>query len=477
MAVSGQHNDERGNAVSALSARFGEALSTAEAVRRAHGHDESYHPAALPDAVLLAKRRDDVIDAVRLCHEHRLPIVAYGTGTGLEGSVNAFYGGLSIDLSGMNQILRVSQEDQDCTVEAGVTRKQLNSYLRDTGLFFPIDPGVDASIGGMTATRASGTNAVRYGTMRDNVIALTAVLADGRVIKTANRARKSAAGYDLTKLFVGSEGTFGIITDITLRLHGVPEAISVAICAFPSIAAAIETVVTTIQAGIPVARVEFLDEAQVAASNRFSGLSLKETPTLFFEFHGSQISATEQAESVRMIALDAGGEDFDWATEPDRRVALWRARHDALYACKAMRPGAVIWATDVCVPISHLAECLIKTKEDIVASGLAAPIVGHVGDGNFHVQFVLDPERPEEFAIAKAVNSRMIERAIAFEGTSTGEHGVGVGKIGYMDAEHGDAIDVMWQLKRALDPRNILNPGKILPVHAGSKDRDSSDLD
>jgi D-lactate dehydrogenase (cytochrome) len=467
MAVSSQHMVERKSALNALAVRFGEALSTAEAVRSAHGHDESYHPVGLPDAVLLAKSRDDVVDAVRLCQEHRLPIVAYGTGTGLEGSVNAAYGGLSIDLSGMNQILRVSQEDQDCTVEAGVTRKQLNSYLRDTGLFFPIDPGVDASIGGMTATRASGTNAVRYGTMRDNVVALTAVLADGRLIKTASRARKSAAGYDLTRLFVGSEGTLGIITDITLRLHGVPEATSAAICAFPSIAAAIDTVVTTIQAGIPVARVEFLDEVQVAACNRFSGLSLKETPTLFFEFHGSQASAAEQAESVRIIALDAGGEDFDWAAEPDRRAALWRARHDALYASKAMRPGAVIWATDVCVPISHLAECLIKTKEDIVASGLVAPIVGHVGDGNFHVQFVLNPKRPEEFTTAKAVNSRMIERAIAFEGTSTGEHGVGVGKIGYMDAEHGDAIEVMWQLKRALDPRNILNPGKILPVRAG----------
>ena len=467
MALMSQHNDGRGNALNALSARFGESLSTAAAMRHSHGHDESYHPAALPDAVLLAKRRDDVIDAVRLCHEHKLPIVAYGMGTGLEGSVNPVYGGLSIDLSGMNQILRVSQEDQDCTVEAGVTRKQLNSYLRDTGLFFPIDPGADASIGGLTATRASGTNAVRYGTMRDNVIALTAVLADGRVIKTANRARKSAAGYDLTRLFVGSEGTFGIITDITLRLHGIPEAISAAICAFPSIPAAIETVVTTIQAGIPVARVEFLDEAQIAACNRFSGLSLKETPTLFFEFHGSKASAAEQAESVRMIALDAGGEDFDWAAEPDRRAALWRARHDALYASKAMRPGAVVWATDVCVPISHLAGCLIQTKEDIVASGLAAPIVGHVGDGNFHVQFVLDPERPEEWAIAKAVSSRMIERAIAFEGTSTGEHGVGIGKIGYMEAEHGAAVDVMWQLKNALDPRNILNPGKILPAHAG----------
>ncbi|QQN62282.1 FAD-binding protein [Bradyrhizobium diazoefficiens] len=467
MAVASQHNDERKYALSALAARFGEALSTAEAVRSVHGHDESYHPAGLPDAVLLAKTRYDVIEAVRLCHEHRLPIVAYGTGTGLEGSVNAVCGGLSIDLSGMNQILRVSQEDQDCTVEAGVTRKQLNSYLRDTGLFFPIDPGVDASIGGMTATRASGTNAVRYGTMRDNVIALTAVVADGRLIKTANRARKSAAGYDLTRLFVGSEGTFGIITDVTLRLHGVPEAISAAICAFPSVAAAIETVVTTIQAGIPVARVEFLDEAQVAACNRFSGLSLKETPTLFFEFHGSQASAAEQAESVRMIALDAGGADFDWAAEPDRRAMLWRARHDALYASKAMRPGALVWATDVCVPISSLAECLIRTKEDIVGSGLTAPIVGHVGDGNFHVQFILDPERPEEFALAKAVNSRMIERAIAFEGTSTGEHGVGVGKIDYMEAEHGDAIDIMWQLKRALDPQNILNPGKILPVRAG----------
>ena len=467
MGISGQNDGGKRSALSALASRFGDALSMGEAVRQAHGHDESYHPAALPDAVLFAKTRDDVVDAVRLCHEHRLPIIAYGTGTGLEGHVSAVHGGLSIDLSEMNQILRVSPEDMDCTIEAGVTRLQLNSHLRDTGLFFPIDPGVDASIGGMTATRASGTNAVRYGTMRENVIALTAILADGRVIKTANRARKSAAGYDLTKLFVGSEGTLGIITDITLRLHGIPEAISSAICTFPSIAAAMETVITTIQAGIPVARVEFLDEVQVAACNRFSGLSLKETPTLFFEFHGSHASVGEQAESVQTIALGAGGENFDWATDPERRASLWRARHDALYASKALRPGAVVWATDVCVPISHLGECLIKTKEDIAASGLTAPIVGHVGDGNFHVTFVLDPERPAEFAIAKEVNSRMVERAIALEGTSTGEHGVGVGKIGYMDAEHGDAIDVMWQLKQALDPRNLLNPGKILPVRGG----------
>jgi len=467
MGISGRSDGGKRSALSALASYFGDALSTGDAVRQAHGHDESYHEAALPDAVLFARTRDDVVDAVRLCHEHRLPMIAYGTGTGLEGHVSAIHGGLSIDLSQMNQILRVSPEDMDCTIEAGVTRLQLNSLLRDTGLFFPIDPGVDASIGGMTATRASGTNAVRYGTMRENVIALTAVLADGRVIKTANRARKSAAGYDLTKLFVGSEGTLGIITDITLRLHGIPEAISSAICTFPTIAAAMETVITTIQMGIPVARVEFLDEVQVAACNRFSGLSLKEAPTLFFEFHGSQASVAEQAESVQMVALGAGGEDFDWATDPERRASLWRGRHDALYASKALRPGAVVWATDVCVPISRLGECLIKTKADIVASGLTAPIVGHVGDGNFHVTFVLDPERPDEFAIAKDVNSRMIERAIALEGTSTGEHGVGVGKIGYMNAEHGDAIDVMWQLKQALDPHHLLNPGKVLPPRDG----------
>lgn len=468
MVVLSKQNGWEKRAVEALAARFGEALSASEAIRQAHGHDESYHAAVLPDVVLFAKTREDVVDAVRICHAHELPIIPFGTGTGLEGSVTAVNGGLCIDLSGMDKILRVSQEDQDCTVEAGVTRKQLNNALRDTGLFFPIDPGVDASIGGMTATRASGTNAVRYGTMRDNVIALTVVLADGSVIKTANRARKSSAGYDLTRLFVGSEGTLGIITGVTLRLHGIPEAISVAICSFPNISTAIETVVTVIQAGIPVARVEFLDEVQVAACNRFSGLSLTETPTLFFEFHGSQSSAAEHAESVRAISIDAGGKEFDWATEPERRAALWRARHDALYASKAMRPGALVWATDVCVPISRLAECLIKTKEDIVASGLTAPIVGHVGDGNFHVQFVLDPRLADEFAIAKDVNSRMIERAIAFEGTSTGEHGVGVGKIDYMIAEHGNAVDVMWQIKQTLDPHNLLNPGKILPVRSGS---------
>jgi D-lactate dehydrogenase (cytochrome) len=352
----------------------------------------------------------------------------------------------------------------DVTVEAGVTRKALNEHLRDTGLFFPIDPGADASLGGMTATRASGTNAVRYGTMRENVLALTVVLADGRIIRTARRSRKSAAGYDLTRLFVGSEGTLGVITEVTLRLHGIPEAISAAVVSFPTLDAAVATVIEVIQSSIPVARIELLDDVQMDAVNRYSKLDYAVAPTLFFEFHGTPRGVAEQAEQVRELASGRGGGDFQWATKPEERSKLWQARHDAYYAALALKPGSKGWATDVCVPISRLAECIAETKKDLAASTITAALVGHVGDGNFHLVYLLDPNKPEEVAEASGLNDRMVARALAMEGTCTGEHGVGYGKLGFMQAEHGDAVAVMRQLKVALDPANLMNPGKIVRV-------------
>ena len=376
----------------------------------------------------------------------------------------ALRGGVCIDLSQMNGILEVNSDDLDCRVEAGVTRKQLNEYLRDTGLFFPIDPGADASLGGMAATRASGTNAVRYGTMREVVLGATVVLADGRVIKTGGRARKSSAGYDLTRLLIGSEGTLGVITELQLRLFGIPEAISAAVCSFPTLEGAVNSVILTIQMGIPVARIELLDEVQMDAINRYSKLSYPVQPTLFFEFHGSTHGVEEQAETVGGICGEFGGGDFRWATRQEDRSKLWQARHDAYYACLALRPGAKGWATDVCVPISRLAECLLETRKDIDSEGLLAPIVGHVGDGNFHLVFVLDPDDEDEMARATAVNERMIERALALGGTCTGEHGIGYGKLRHLEAEHGEAVDIMRQVKRALDPRNIMNPGKVVEV-------------
>jgi D-lactate dehydrogenase (cytochrome) len=448
----------------ALRDRYGERLTTALAVREQHGRDESYHRPAAPDAVLFAESTAEVVEAVKLCAAHRVPVIAFGTGTSLEGHVTALHGGLSIDLSRMNRVLRVSPEDLDCTVEPGVTRKQLNEHLRDTGLFFPIDPGANASLGGMAATRASGTNAVRYGTMRENVLALSVVLADGRLIRTARRARKSAAGYDLTRLFVGSEGTLGVITDVTLRLYGIPEAIMAAVCPFPSIADAVDTVILTIQSGVPVARMELLDEVTMRAVNRFSKLDYPETPALFFEFHGTQRGVAEQVEMVKAFAADRGGTEFRWADAPEERSRLWQARHDVHYAAMALRPGARIWATDVCVPISRLAECLLETKQDLLRSGLPANIVGHVGDGNFHVGFIIDPDRPEEVAEASRLNDALVARALAMDGTSTGEHGVGSGKLDFLIAEHGEAVSVMRALKRALDPDGIMNPGKILRI-------------
>ncbi len=445
-----------------LSALLGARLSTSAAVCEQHGHDESYHPTHAPDAVAFPESTEEVAEIVKICARHKRPVIPFGTGTSLEGHVAALHGGVSIDLMRMNEVLEVNAEDLDCRVQAGVTRKQLNEHLRDTGLFFPIDPGADASLGGMAATRASGTNAVRYGTMRENVLGLTVVLADGRVIRTGGRARKSSAGYDLTRLFVGSEGTLGVITEIRLRLYGIPEAISSAVCSFDTLEGAVNTVILTIQSGIPVARIELLDEVQMDAINRYAGFDYPALPTLFFEFHGTKHSVEEQAEMVGEIAKEYGGSDFQWATRPEERSKLWQARHDAYYAALALRPGAKGWATDVCVPISRLAECILETRRDIDDSGLLAPIVGHVGDGNFHVCFILDPDDRQEMARAEALNERMVMRALAMGGTCTGEHGIGTGKMEFLRAEHGEAVSVMRQVKSALDPDNIMNPGKIV---------------
>ncbi|MBV8889753.1 MAG: FAD-binding protein [Alphaproteobacteria bacterium] len=450
--------------LAALRQLLGDRLTTSAAICAQHGKDESYHTPHAPDAVAFALSTEEVAEIVKLCARHRTPVIAFGTGTSLEGHVAALKGGICIDLSQMNRVLRVGAEDLDVTVEAGVTRKQLNEYLRDTGLFFPIDPGADASLGGMAATRASGTNAVRYGTMRENVLSLTVVLADGRVIRTSRRARKSAAGYDLTRLFVGSEGTLGIITEVTLRLYGIPEAISAAVCPFPSIEAAVDTVILTIQSGIPVARIELLDDAQMEAINKYSKLDHQIAPTLFFEFHGSEAGVAEQVAQVRDIAAEHGGADFRWARTQEERSKLWQARHDAYYAALALRPGSKGWATDVCVPISRLAECIADTKRDLSQASVPSALAGHVGDGNFHLIFMIDPARPEEIAEASRLNDRMVERALAMEGTCTGEHGIGYGKMDFLVAEHGEAVEVMRTIKLALDPENLLNPGKIVRI-------------
>ncbi len=450
-------------AIAELRSLLGERLSTSRAVCERHGHDESYHATYPPQAVVFPESTEEVAAIVKVCAAHRVPMIPFGTGTSLEGHVAALAGGVCIDLMRMNQVLEVHAEDLDVVVQPGVTRKQLNEYLRDTGLFFPIDPGADASLGGMAATRASGTNAVRYGTMREAVLALTVVLADGRVIRTGRRARKSSAGYDLTRLFVGSEGTLGVITEITLRLHGIPEAMSSAVCAFETLEGAVNTVILTIQCGVPVARIELLDEVQLDAVNRYSGLDLPVAPTLLLEFHGSEASVAEQAETVGALAAEEGGRDFQWTSNAEERTRLWQARHDAAYAAKGLRPNGQLWATDVCVPISRLAECILETRRDIDESGLIAPIVGHVGDGNFHVAFVLDGDSDEERARAEALNRRMVERALALDGTCTGEHGIGYGKLDFLRAEHGEAVAVMGTLKQALDPLNLMNPGKVVP--------------
>ncbi len=450
--------------VEALRALLGDRLSTSLAVREQHGRDESYHPTQAPDAVAFARSTEEVAEIVKVCAEHKRPVIPFGTGTSLEGHIAALHGGISIDVSQMAEVLEVNAEDLDCRVQAGVTRKQLNEYLRDTGLFFPIDPGADASLGGMTATRASGTNAVRYGTMRENVLGLTAVLADGRIIKTGGRARKSAAGYDLTRLFVGSEGTLCVITEIQLRLYGIPEAISAAVCPYESLEGAVNTVINTIQMGIPVARIELLDEVMLDALNKYSGFDYPVRPTLFFEFHGSAAGVEEQARTVGEISAEWGGGDFRWTAAQEERSRLWQARHDAYYAALALKPGAQGWATDVCVPISRLADCILETKKDIEESGLLAPIVGHVGDGNFHLSFIIDPDDSEEMAKSQEVNDRMVLRALGMGGTCTGEHGIGYGKLDFLTAEHGEAVAVMRQVKQALDPQGIMNPGKVVRI-------------
>lgn len=448
--------------IAELQSLVGERCTTNATEREHHSHGESFHDPGTPDVVVFPASTDEVSRVVAAAARHGAAIVPFGAGSSLEGHVNALAGGVSIDMTRMNRVLRVSAEDLDATVEAGVTHRQLNRALANTGLYFWVDPGADATIGGMAATRASGTTAVRYGTMREAVLGLTVVLADGRVIRTGGRARKSAAGYDLTRLFVGSEGTLGVITEVTLRLHGLPDGISAAVCPFPTMEGAVQTVITTIQLGIPVARIELLDEAQLEAVNRYSKLEYPVQPTLFFEFHGtSERSVAEHAQLVQEIAAEHGGTRFTWATTTEDRARLWRARHDAFWAALAMRPGSTAWTTDVCVPISRLAECILETRTDVRASSLLAPLVGHVGDGNFHLIFVLERGNAREFAEAKAINARLVRRALAMGGTCTGEHGVGVGKMDYLPEEHGDALDVMKAIKRALDPGNRMNPGKM----------------
>jgi len=451
------------DSIAALKELLGARANDTSAVREHHSHGESYHQPAAPDVVCFPRTTDEVIRIVEISRRFQVPIVPFGAGTSLEGHVHAVRGGITIDLRELNRIVRISAEDLDATVEAGVTRLQLAKALRNTGLMFPIDPGADATIGGMTATRASGTTAVRYGTMRENVLALTVVLADGRVIRTGTRARKSSAGYDLTRLFVGSEGTLGVITDVTLRLHPVPEAVSAAVCAFSSMQGAVETVIATIQSGVPVARIELVDEVQMDAINRHSKTSYACAPTLFFEFHGdSQPHVAAQAETVQALAAERGGLGFAFATQLEDRERLWKARHDALYAALALRPGSRAWTTDVCVPISRLADCVTETKRDHGDAPFPVCLVGHAGDGNFHLLYVLDPASPEEIEVARGLNDRVVARALEMGGTCSGEHGVGYGKMKFLEAEHGEGLDVMRSIKRALDPDNRMNPGKIV---------------
>jgi D-lactate dehydrogenase (cytochrome) len=446
-----------------LRALLGDRVSTSAAIREHHSRGETYLPPHPPDAVVFPETTDEVRAIVQACARHRAPMVPFGAGTSLEGHVAALEGGISIDMTRMTRVVRVSADDMDATVEAGVTHRQLNRHLRGTGLFFSVDPGADATIGGMAATRASGTTAVRYGTMRENVLGLTVVLADGRVIATGGRARKSSSGYDLTRIFVGSEGTLGVITELTVRLHGLPEAVSAATCAFTTIEGAVQAVITTIQLGIPVARIELLDDVQMGALNRYSGLDYPVAPTLLLEFHGpSERSVAEQAEMVGQISTEHGGHGFRWATDADERARLWKARHDTYFAALALRPGAAAFTTDVCVPISRLAECILETKKDLAASSLTVPLVGHAGDGNFHLMYLVDVNNQAEIDEARRLNERMVMRALAMGGTCTGEHGVGYGKMKYLEAEHGEGLKVMRAIKQTLDPHNLMNPGKIV---------------
>ncbi len=449
----------------ALAARFGNRFTASEAIRRQHGHTLTWLENQPPDAVVFADSREDVIDLVKLCAEHDAPIVPFGVGSSLEGHVNAPHGGVSLDCSRLNKVIAVNAEDLDCVVEPGVTRKQLNDYLHDTGLFFPIDPGADASLGGMAATRASGTNAVRYGTMKELVLSLGVVTADGAFLRTGSRAKKSSAGYDLTHLFVGSEGTLGVIVEVALRLSGVPEAISAGTCSFPDVRSACNATIQTIQSGLPIARIELLNSLSVRAFNAYAKLTLPEQPMLLVEFHGSEASVAEQAERFGEIVGDNGGGNFIWATKPEDRTKLWQARHDGFWALMTLRPGARPFATDTCVPISRLADCVEETLEDIGRTGLVAPIVGHVGDGNFHVSPLVDMSDAREIESAEAFASRLAHRAIAMGGTCTGEHGIGQKKVAYMEDEHGaPAIDLMRRVKAAFDPQNLFNPGKVFAV-------------
>jgi D-lactate dehydrogenase (cytochrome) len=451
--------------VAALAAKFGNRLVTSQAVREQHANTTTWIANQPPDAVVFPQAAEEVQDIVRICAERRVPVIPFGTGTSLEGHINAPYGGVSIDFRDMNRVLAVNAQDLDCVIEPGITRKQLNEHLRDQGLFFPLDPGADASLGGMAATRCSGTNAVRYGTMKDNVLALKVVLANGDLMTTGRRAKKSSAGYDLTRLMVGAEGTLGVITELTLKLSGIPEAISAGVCPFPSVEAACNATIATIQFGVPVARIELLDELQVKATNLYSKLALPEVPMLFVEFHGSPAGVAEQAERFGEIARDLGGGPFEWATKPEDRSRLWQARHDAYWAGRALRPGAQALATDVCVPISRLAECVTATQREIAELGLVAPILGHVGDGNFHLTLLVDMADEAEVKAAKTLCERLVERAFAMDGTCTGEHGVGQGKMKYLAGELGGAaLASMAAIKRALDPQDIMNPGKIVAI-------------
>ncbi len=445
-----------------LRSLLGSRLSLSGTERERHSRDEAYLTPALPDAVAFPESTEEVSAILRLAHEHRVPVVAFGVGTSLEGHVIPVKGGVSLDMSRMNSVLDVHSEDRDVVVQPGVTRRQLDRHLRDSGLFFPVDPGADATLGGMAATRASGTNAVRYGTMRENVLALEAVLADGTVVRAGGRARKSSSGYDLKSLLVGSEGTLGVITELTLRLYGRPQAVAAGACFFETLEGAVQTVIETDLMGIPMARIELIDEVQMRGVNLHSGLGYPETPTLFLEFHGTDAGVAEQAGQFGAIAESNGGGGFRWATAEEDRNRLWRARHDAYYACKALRPGASVYVTDACVPVSRLAECIRATRQDIEAAGLLAPMVGHAGDGNFHLSILIDPDDEAELEEARRLAVRLAERTLAMDGTVTGEHGVGQGKRKHMRAEHGASWSVMGQIKRALDPRNILNPGKLV---------------
>ena len=449
--------------IDALRDLLGDRLSTSQSVLEQHGRGESWHPVKAPDAVCFAQSTEEVAAIVTLCAANQTPVVAFGTGTSLEGQVQALRGGVCIDLSQMDQVIEVNAEDLDCRVQAGVTRRELNQYLRDTGLFFPVDPGANTSIGGMTATRASGTNAVRYGTMRENVLGLTVVTASGDIIQTGTRARKSAAGYDLTHLMVGSEGTLGIITEISLRLYGLTEAISAAVVNFPDVRSAAEATIQTIQLGIPVARIEIVDSAYMKAINNYSKTDYPELDTLFLEFHGTEAGVAEQVQMFNEISSEFGASGFQWAEQESDRSKLWRARHDAYYAGLAVHPGYRGYVTDVCVPISRLADCIAETQADIAESGMFAPVIGHVGDGNFHATIFIDPDDDSMFDKARELDRRMVERAQGMGGTCTGEHGIGMGKLKHMRAEHGDgAIAVMQAVKAALDPHNIMNPGKVV---------------